>query len=286
MKFVFTSAFCLLTSCLFAQLPDCDIFLFDIKDSAGQVSLRNPVNITNRKGYDNQPAFSPDGKYILYSSQKDSAGQTDIYRYDLKTKTVSPFTQTPTSEYSPTFTPDGKGVSVVMVEKDSAQRLWKFPITGGEPVCIMKNVPAIGYHAWINKDSVALFVLTKPAFTLQIMNINLQKPSFVADSIGRCMRMKNGKLWFTVKAGHFHNVFELSFSDKKATLIGILESEDYCFYSKDKVWSVSENSILAGFMNSKDGAAEVADLSKFGITKPTRITVSPDGKRLAVVTNK
>ena len=155
-------AYCLLpTVYCSAQLPDCDIFLLDIKDSAGQISFRNPVNITNRKGYDNQPAFSPDGKYLLYSSQKDSAGQTDILKYDLQSKTISPFTKTPTSEYSPTFTPDGKSISVVMVESDSAQRLWKFPLAGGEPTCVMKNVASVGYHAWINKDSVALFILTK-----------------------------------------------------------------------------------------------------------------------------
>jgi WD40 repeat protein len=286
MKLLFTSAFFFLSIFLFAQLPECDIFLLDIKDSAGQISFRNPVNITQRKGYDNQPAFSPDGKYLLYSSQKDSAGPTDIFKYDLKTKKISQVTKTPTSEYSPTFMPDGKNFSVVMVEADSTQRLWRFPLAGGEPACIMKNVVQVGYHTWINKDSVALFILTKPSFTLQIFNIALQKPALVTDSIGRCMRMKNGKLWFTTKASAFNNVFELSFSDKRATLLGMQESEDYCFYGKDQVWSVSENSIVSGFMNSKEGAAELADLSKFGITKPTRLVVSPDGKKLAVVSNK
>src|SRR3989304_1572957 len=112
-----------------AQLPDTDIWLLDIKDSAEQISFHHPVNITNRKGYDNQPVFSPNGKYILYSSQPDSGCATDIYKYDLKTKTITQFTKTQTSEYSPTFMPDGKNISVVMVEKDSVQRLWKFPLT-------------------------------------------------------------------------------------------------------------------------------------------------------------
>ncbi|TAL63352.1 MAG: hypothetical protein EPN85_00215 [Bacteroidetes bacterium] len=278
--------YCLLcTVYCFAQLPDCDIWLLDIKDSSGQTSFHNPVNITNRKGYDNQPAFSPDGKYILYSSQKDSAGPTDIYKYDLKTGKNTLFTNTPTSEYSPTFMPDGKNISVVMVESDSTQRLWKFPLDGGKPSPVMDQVAFIGYHTWINKDSLALFVLSMPAFTLQIFNIHTQKPSLVGDSIGRCMRMKDDKLWFTTKAGRFQNVFELSFKNKQATLIGMQESEDYCFY-KNSLWSISENSIVSGFMNSKDGAAEIADLSKFGISKPTRIAISPDGKKLAVVSNK
>ncbi|MEK6597058.1 MAG: hypothetical protein AABY91_01900, partial [Gemmatimonadota bacterium] len=38
-------------------------------------------NLTDRPGYDNQPSFSPDGRWVLYSSERN--GQTEIYRYDL-----------------------------------------------------------------------------------------------------------------------------------------------------------------------------------------------------------
>jgi len=182
--------------------------------------------------------------------------------------------------------PDGKNISVVMVEKDSAQRLWKFPLTGGEPTCIMKKVDSIGYHCWINKDSIAVFVLTKPSFTLQIVNINSQKIKVIADSIGRCMRMRDGNLWYTTKAGHFNNVYEYSLKSKTPYIKGMIESEDYCFYGKYEIWSLSDNSIVSGYMNSKAGATEIVNLEKFGIIKPTRITISPDGKKLAVVSNK
>ena len=288
MKFKFTSTLLLLTSYFcFSQLPDCDIWLLNIKDSSGKISFSNPENITKRKGYDNQPAFSPDGKYILYSSQRDSGGSTDIYKYDFKTKTISQFESTPaTSEYSPTFLSDGKNISVVMVEKDSTQRLWKFPLSGAAPICIMESVKAIGYHGWINKDSVTLNVLTKPAFTLQIANIHTQKTFIVADSIGRCMKMRDGNLWYTTQAGHFQNVFEFSPKSKTSYIKGMIESEDYLLIGKYEVWSISDNSIVSGYMNSKLGATEVVNLEQFGITKPTRITVSPDGKKLAVVSNK
>src|ERR1035437_4946378 len=287
MKLIFTSAICLLTSYIsFAQLPDCDIWLLDIKDSAGNITFSNTVNITHRKGYDNQPAFSPDGKYILYSSQRDSTGQTDIYKYEIATKKITQFTHTSTSEYSPTFMPDGKNISVVMVEKDSAQRLWKFPLTGGEPVCIMKNIDSVGYHSWINKDSVAVFILTKPSFTLQVADIRSQKTIVIADSVGRCMRMKDGTLWFTTKYGHFNNVYEYNLKSKKTLFKGVIESEDYCFYGKSNIWSCSENTIVSGYMNSNAGADEIINFESFGITKITRITLSPDGKKISVVSNK
>ncbi len=286
MKFRLLIANCLLlTANCFSQLPDCDIWLLDIKDSVGKISFSNPQNITNRKGYDNQPAFSPDGKYILYSSQSDSGGQTDIFKYDLRTKEISQFTKTLTSEYSPTFLSDGKNISVVMVEKDSTQRLWKFPLVGGEPTCVMENVKQVGYHCWLNKDSIAFFILTKPAFTLQIANIHTQKTSIVADSIGRCMKMRDRNLWYTTKAGHFWNVYEYEPKTKKSYIKGTIESEDFCFY-KNEIWSCSDNTIVSNYMNSKIGATEIVNLEKFGVTKPSRITISLDGKKLAVVSNK
>jgi hypothetical protein len=286
MKKLAAIAYCLLsTAYCFAQLPESDIWLFDIKDSSGTISFSNPVNITNRKGYDNQPAFSPDGKYILYSSQRDSNGSTDIYKYDLKAKTTSQFTKTPTSEYSPTFMPDGKNISVVMVEKDSAQRLWKFPLAGGAPVCILPNIKEIGYHAWINKDSVALYILTKPSFTIQLVNVSTQNATILADSVGRCMRMKDHLFWYTTKIGILNNVFEYHPKPKGPAWKGEIESEDYCFYKND-IWSCSENSIVSGYMNSRLGAVEVANLEQYGITKITRITLSPDRKKIAVVSNK
>ena len=287
MKKLLLIVYCFLpTAYCFSQLPDCDIWLLDVRDSAGKPAFSNPQNITNRKGYDNQPAFSPDGKYILFTSQRDSNGSTDIYKYDLVLKTITQFTKTTTSEYSPTFMPDGKNISVVMVEKDSTQRLWKFPIAGGEPMCIMKNINSIGYHCWINKDSVAIHVLTKPAFTLQVANINSQKAEIIADSIGRCMKMRDGNLWFTTQAGHFNNVYEYAFKSKTSVLKGVIESEDYCFAAKNAIWSCSDNTIVSGYMNNKSGADELVSLESFGIKKPTRIALSPDGKKLAVVSNK
>ena len=285
MKLVFTSAFLLFTSYLFSQLPESDIWLLNIKDSAGIVSLTDPVNITSRKGYDNQPAFSPDGKFVLYTRYDDSTKQSDIYKYDLKTKAITQFTKTPTSEYSPTFMPDGKNISVVMVEKDSAQRLWKFPLVGGAPACIMQNVKEVGYHSWINKDSLALFILTKPSFTIQLANIMTQKPTVIADSVGRCMRMKDHLLWYTTKLGVLNTVYEYHPKSKKSILKGAIENEDYCFYNKS-IWSCSDNSIVSGYMNDKLGAVEIANLEKYGITNITRITISPDGKKIALVSNK
>ncbi|MCZ8283993.1 MAG: hypothetical protein O9353_00930, partial [Bacteroidia bacterium] len=106
-----------------AQMPETDLWLFSLEKKDRVYQAVNPVNITNRPGYDNQPAFTADGKSILYVSIRDD-GQADVYRYDLKSKLHTNLTKSKVSEYSPTVLPDESGFSAVVVEADSAQRIW------------------------------------------------------------------------------------------------------------------------------------------------------------------
>ena len=50
------------------ELPECDIFLFDLVDSADEMKVSNGRNVTQRKGYDNQPWFTPDSRSFLFSA--------------------------------------------------------------------------------------------------------------------------------------------------------------------------------------------------------------------------
>ena len=68
-----------------AQLPETDIFLSTIKKQNNKYIFSKPENITNRKGYDNQPCFTKDGKQILFVSVRDTL-QSDIFSYTIKTK--------------------------------------------------------------------------------------------------------------------------------------------------------------------------------------------------------
>ena len=100
----------------------------------------------------------PDGKSILYTSFRNK--QTDIYRYDIKHRRDYPGYEHAESEYSPTLMPDKKNISVVRVEADGkTQRLWKFPLAGGQPSLIIETLKPVGYHHWIDDHTVALFVL-------------------------------------------------------------------------------------------------------------------------------
>src|SRR6266404_7607917 len=166
--------------------PVTDIFMIDLATTGtGKIKVGQPVKITSWAGYNNQPAFMSDGKSVLYTSIRDK--QADIYRFDIGTAATTQVTNTPESEYSPTLMPDGKSISVVRVESDGTQRLWKFPLAGGAPSLVLEKIKPVGYHLWVDDDTLALFVLGKPN-TLQLVDLRSGKAEVIAENPGRILR--------------------------------------------------------------------------------------------------
>lgn len=268
--------------------PPTEIFLVPLELSAGEVRIGRPENITNSPGYDNQPFFTLDGRGILFTANRDGK-QTDIYRYDLASREVTQLTRTPESEYSPTVTPSGDRVSVIRVEADETQRLWQFPLAGGEASLVLTDVKPVGYHAWADENTVVLFILGDPP-TLQIADIESGKAEIVARDPGRGIaRTPRGTVSFVSKRATGDGtgpweIVELDARVRKHTSVGptLPEREDYAWLPDGRILMASGSKI---FVRAADAAkwGEVADLSTAGLGSITRLAVSPDGRRLALV---
>ncbi len=134
-----------------------EIYMFNLGWKNNEPVLSSPVNITNHKGYDNQPFFHPSKPLIYYSSFNDS-GRSDINYYNYLTKQTVQFTNTLEREYSPTLTPDRKFISCIIQREQGAQDLGKYPVKGGKPETIIQTLK-VGYHLWIDDQHLLLFVL-------------------------------------------------------------------------------------------------------------------------------
>ena len=256
--------------------PATDVFLADLQTSQA-------TKISDNPGYDNQPGFSPDGAFVLYTSNRDGK-QTDIFRYDIGAKATTQVTHTSESEYSPTVTPDGKTFSVIRVEADGTQRLWRFDLDGANPNLVLENVKPVGYHVWIDATHLGLFVLganNQPP-TLQIADTKTGTAAVVATNIGRGMRMRQnstGNLVFVSKAETPWVIKEYSPSTgQTSTLTAVVEG------SEDFAWDVINNKeALLMARGSKVHAwspalptwRELADYSSSGVGSITRIAVRP-----------
>lgn len=267
-----------------ATPPSSDIFVVDVASQNGKMKLGQPVKITNWVGYNNQPSFMPDGQSILYTSIRDK--QADIYRYDIRSGATTQVTSTPESEYSPTLMPDGKSISVVRVEADGTQRLWRFPLAGGAPSLILEKIKPVGYHWWLDDHTLALFILGKPN-TLQLVDTRTEKAETIAENPGRILRRipHQNKLSFVHKISDQEWIITAYDLDSRKTteLIKTFPGvEDYA-------WTPAGDLLMAKdaklFVRKKSDWAwqEIADFSSAALKNITRIAVSPKGDKIAFV---
>ncbi|HEY4612134.1 MAG TPA: hypothetical protein VII11_04055 [Bacteroidota bacterium] len=281
-------------SIAFAQAPpSTDIWLAPLTVSDAGVRLGAPVNITHRAGYDNQPSFLPDGSGVLYTSlQTEPPGpqaptQTDIYLYNIVGTVSLRLTRTPESEYSATVMPSGVAFSVVRVEPDSTQRLWQFDLNGQQTAVILRDVKPVGYHAWVNNNTVALFVLGSPP-TLQLAKISIGKSDTLAAGIGRSIHKIPGKqaISFVHKISQTEwwiKEFDVATRNITPIVQTIAGREDYAWTPDGTLVMANESKFYTFKPDRGTQWSEVADFSGQGIKGITRIAISSKGDRLAFV---
>ena len=272
-----------------AQAPGTEVFLVKLTRHGSGLELGEPRNLTNRPGYDNQPSFSPDGRFILYTSAREDA-QADIYRYDLGRGTASKFTDTPESEYSATVMPGGKEVSVIRVERDSTQRLWAFPLAGGAPRLLVERVKPAGYHAWLDASTVALFVLGSPA-TLQVVDLASGQSRILLSDIGRSLHKGPGKRLVSVTQTVAEGTAWIVEVDPATG--GVTPLVKTVPGSQDYAWTPDGSILMAGgatvyrFRPGTDSAfVPVGELKGPGVQKIGRLAVSTKGDWLAIVSEE
>jgi dipeptidyl aminopeptidase/acylaminoacyl peptidase len=272
--------------------PDTEIVLASLtKDAAGMLAVSAAENVTRSPGYDNQPSFTPDGAAMLFTSARGGTA-TDIYRYDLATRQLTRVTATPESEYSPTVTPDGAHISVIRVEADGTQRLWRFTLDGRQPELVLADIKPVGYHAWADDHTLALFVLGQPA-TLQLADTRTGRGDIVGRDIGRTIqRIPGGRtISFVARVSSDTGVrlmlSELDPATRKITslvapIAGVTEA--YYAWTPDGTLLMADGNSLHAWRRGQRDWTRVAELRDAGLAGVTRIAVSPRGDRIAFVT--
>lgn len=271
-----------------ATPPSSDIFIIDVKTKDGELKFGQPTKITDVAGYNNQPSFLPDSQSILYTSIRNK--QADIYRYDIGTGATNQVTNTAESEYSPTLMPDKKNISVVRVEADGSQRLWKFPLAGGQPSLVIEHIKPVGYHYWIDSYTVALFVLGgtgKPNF-LEVYNLRTGKSEFVTENPGRVLRKvpNQNSFSFVHKVSDQHweiKAFDLRMRTSASLIATLPGVEDYAWLPGGQLIIAKDSKLFAVVPLTGAQWREVADFSGSGIKRITRIAVNSSGSRIAIV---
>ena len=287
--------------------PDTEIYLAPLRVVDGAIQVGAAVDITNNPGYDNQPFFTPDGRSVLFTSVRGRAGdtQTDIYRYDIAPRQIVQVTRTPESEYSATVTPDGN-LSVIRVELDAdkTQRLWQFSADGANPRVVLENVKPVGYHAWVDSQTLALFVLGastglgagQPA-TLQLADTRTGTATILATDIGRSIQRipaaaaaPAGTISFVQRERTAEGVsLVIKELDPATRAISVLtpavpgSREADCAWMPDGTLLMASGGTLYSWRRGQSGWHELVSLERLSLAGVTRLAVSPKGDYLALV---
>jgi hypothetical protein len=268
-----------------------EIFLFDLKVTNGQVILSNGTNITNHKGYDNQPFFHPSKPVIYYSSFNDS-GRSDIKYFNYKKNKASNLTITQEREYSPTVTLDGKFISCIIQRDNGAQDLGKYPIKGGQPEVLINDLK-VGYHAWADRDQLLLFVLGDSGRnTLHYYNLATKKDTILANDIGRSLHKISGQNAMS---------FVQKVSDKKSeikrfdpttgaisNIVPTLDGQDHLTWLRSDMLLMSDGSKLFSYREGIDNSWQpVIVEGDISILKGvTRLATNTGNTKLAIVVSE
>ncbi len=273
--------------------PNTDVFLSRIAMRDGALIVQPPINLTRRDGYDNQPSFDARGRVLFYTRRAPNAllrdslrdVQTDIWRYALDGSDHTPATVTAESEYSAQVTPDGNSLTVIRVERDSAQQLWRMPLTtAGTAERLVGRVKPVGYYAWVG-GQVAMFVLGSPA-TLQLMDTVSGRIDTIARDIGRGVKRVPGtsRVTFVQRVGTSWYIDQVDLATRAVTrLVKTLPGVDEYAWVDSTTMIAGTGTTLQQWTRAQTGWTVVADLKFAPLTNISRVTVDPTGSWLAFV---
>ena len=249
----------------------------------GKITVNTPVFLTdfNGEGYNNQPSFV-DENQILFTTNyyaTDQIDQTEIAKFDLFDETLTRITYTKESEYSPKKIVDKEEFSCVRVEQDGvSQSLSVYPMDGiGYAKRLLHNTNNIGYYEWINKGTLAIFIVEEPYHNLAIADAQSERRKIILDNIGRSLHASaTGELLFVHKQAE-NDWYVKSYnllSNKSRTIVKALDgSEDFELLNDGSLLMGSGSTLYRYNPKSNDKEWQpLVDLKSYQIDNITRIT--------------
>jgi hypothetical protein len=271
------AALFLLAPALGAQpAPASDVFLVPLNRTADGWRVGVPANVSRFPGYDNQPAFAADAR-ALFFTRIGTDGQADIWRSDFGTGVAAPVRVTPESEYSAFPAPDGTSLTVVRVEADSTQRLWRLPLDGSAPTVLVPDVKPVGYFAWADERTLVMFVLGSPA-TLQVATVGQPGARTVARNIGRSLHRIPGTndISFVQKGGSTWHIVRLDpHTGRQDTLVSTRpRREDYAWLDSTTLVMGDGSALYTWTQGTTDwqplgdfGFARIGDITRLAVSR-------------------
>lgn len=274
----------LIANFTFAQ-QNTEVYVFDLAPAYEGLELLNARNISNNEGYDNQPSFISN-ETLVFAGNND--GQTDISEYNLNSKIQKWVNQkTEGGEYSPQKFPSNNDVAAVRLDSDGLQRLYRYDAKTGKSSEIIKDLQ-VAYFAFYNDTKMLATVLDGDKMDLTLMDLASKTADTLFYNAGRSLQKvpKTESMSYSLVNGEGNlDLYLLDMNSYESFFISELPIgiQDYVWINDTQIIVGSGNKL---YMYDTLGETEwnrVASLEEYGIKSISRMAISPDGKKLAIV---
>lgn len=287
MRKILILLFALLSIQLQAQnsLPNTDIYLISFRMQDSSLISSSVTPISNGKLYDNQPFFSFDGNNILYSTVQEGL-KPDIYLYSTQSNTSLAFYENyDESVFSPQYTPDDLGYSLIIKTYDGKQTLWKYFFDARTPVKLASGITDVGYYCWIGNDYLAIRRDTKTSL-LVCLNIKTGEVKTIADNVGTSFYKVPGEnAFYYIKhqpGSNYLMKYDIEQGKEEQVTTMFDGVDDFCATVYGDVWVAYQGSIYAYTLHDKRWH-KIYDFTNDVLKKTYRIAVNRTLSQMAVV---
>ena len=218
-------------------------------------------------------------------------GQTDIALYEIEEKYRTWITDTPENEYSPApFPSKKKFFTCVRNNNGESQLLYKYAFKKKPPVVLIPE-QNIAYYLWKDERTVVSFVIDETEI-LQVTNFKYDIQYPIQSQIGRSLcKVPPGAglglemISFISMQHEVPEIYAINVRNSKTKFLGdaLKDSQDLAWTLKGRIL-MARDAIIYQMMPDGSSSWEPVqiecDLPLEGIS---RLVVSPDGKRIAVV---
>tara|TARA_R110001632_G_scaffold10505_1_gene38801 strand:+ start:3316 stop:4491 length:1176 start_codon:yes stop_codon:yes gene_type:complete len=278
-----TLLFVFITSTIVSQ-TNTEVYLFDIEKTETGYKLTNKKNVSNNKEYDSQPYFY-DNNTLLFASSRNE--QTDILKYTIKTGKKVFINSTPKGgEYSPQRIPGSDDISAVRLDNSGLQRFYRYDINTGDSKEIIRSLK-LAYPLWYSDKLVISAVIGKNSLDLVTSDLKHKTNFTLQNNIGRSLHKipNSSKVSYISKKNPQWEIRSLDVSTLRTAKIAELDGkyEDIYWMSEDVVLQAKKNKILQ--LNTKTDTvwSELFTVDDAQIQNISRISISPDGTKMAIV---
>lgn len=264
-----------------AQILTTEVWVgtLDLRD--GQFAVSDVKNISGHPGYDNQPAFFPDGESLLFTTEAESVAETGLgvhaVRYWLrdgrsqKLKRARGFSPTPTAD-AKQFTTLREGT------------VWLHELDGKPLRSLLPEVNTAGYYSRIDERRWVLF-MNEPERHIALWDGSSLK-RIVPGAITAPYRIPGADaVSFVVQDGETKKLMRMDFSGASQELarIPFPTGGAHAWTPRRTLLMASGNAIHEWNPNAPDAWPVVHRFTEPDLQGITRIALSPAADRIALV---